>query len=471
MATTAIWDVTDRLKRVIDYAINPDKTAQDRAEKNEGLRQVLEYAKADVKTERQLYVSGINCDPLTAYEQMQRTKRQFQKTDSIVAFHGYQAFAPGEATPEIAHAIGVKLAQELWGDRFEVVVSTHLDKEHLHNHFVLNSVSFIDGRRYYDNKASYALLRRTSDRLCREHALSVIEQPEPGKAKHYGEWKADQEGKPTWRGLIRTDVDQAIAASMTWTQFIAALQKQGYEVKTTVKHMAVRPPGKERFVRLRSLGEDYTEEALKQRILRNRLPRRQPSLPMPRRRRAVCKGTLRSGRKFSGLQALYLRYLYEMGIWPHFRASPRRTHFLLREDLRHLAVITAQTKLLCQHRISSKDQLLDYVSVTRQEMRLLYGERKALYNRLRRCKEESQIVAHKEQIAALSKRLVKFRKEVKLCAGILSRSSEMMTKLYGNEQYKPYRKEDAIHEQWSRGGRSGRQHESAGHRGDGQDFR
>lgn len=208
MATTAIWDVTDRLKRVIDYATNPDKTAQDRAEMDEGLRQVLGYAKADVKTERQLYVSGINCDPLTAYEQMQRTKRQFQKMDGIVAFHGYQAFAPGETTPEMAHTIGVKLAQELWGDRFEVVVSTHLDKEHLHNHFVLNSVSFMDGKRYYDNKASYSLLRRTSDRLCHEHALSVIEQPEPGKAKRYGEWKADREGKPTWRGLIRTNVDQ-----------------------------------------------------------------------------------------------------------------------------------------------------------------------------------------------------------------------------------------------------------------------
>lgn len=471
MATTAIWDVTDRLKRVIDYATNPDKTAQDRAEKNEGLRQVLGYAKADAKTEEQLYVSGINCDPLTAYEQMQRTKRQFQKMDGIVAFHGYQSFAPGETTPETAHTIGVKLAQELWGDRFEVVVSTDLDKEHLHNHFVLNSVSFMDGKRYYDNKASYALLRRTSDRLCREHALSVIEQPEPGKAKHYGEWKADREGKPTWRGLIRTDVDQAIAASMTWTQFIATLQKQGYEVKTTVKHVVVRPPGKERFVRLRSLGDDYTEEALKQRILRNRIPRKPQPLPMPRRRRAVCKGTLRSGRKFSGLQALYLRYLYEMGILPHFRASVRRTHFLLREDLRHLAVITAQTKLLCQHRISSKDQLLDYVSVTRQEMRSLYGERKALYNRLRRCKEESQIVAYKEQIAVLSKRLAALRKEVKLCAGILARSGEMMTKLHGDRKNQPLRREDSIHEQWSRGGRSGRQHESAGHRGDGQDFR
>lgn len=136
-------------------------------------------------------MSGINCDPLTAYEKMQRTKRQFQKTDGIMAFHGYQAFEPGETTPEIAHAIGVKLVQELWGERFEVVVSTHLDKQHLHNYFVLNAASF------FDNKASDALLRQTSDRLYREHMLSVIVQPERGKAAHYGEWKAESDlGRP-----------------------------------------------------------------------------------------------------------------------------------------------------------------------------------------------------------------------------------------------------------------------------------
>ena len=144
-----------------------------------------------------------------------------------------------------------------------------MDKHHLHTHIVLNSVSFMDGKRYYDNNATYALMRQTSDRLCREYSLSVIENPQKGKSKHYAEWKAEQEGKPTWRGLIREDVDKTIAASMTFTQFIAALRKQGYEVKTGVKYMAVRPPGKERFVRLKTLGDDYTEDAIKQRILQN----------------------------------------------------------------------------------------------------------------------------------------------------------------------------------------------------------
>jgi hypothetical protein len=138
MATTAIWDVTDRLDRVIDYAANPEKTENSdfTSPDFQGLRKVLDYTRQDVKTEKQFYVTGINCDLATACEQMGRTKRQYQKQDGILAFHGYQAFAPGEATPETAHAIGVKLAQELWGDRFEVVVSTHLDKQHLHNHFV-----------------------------------------------------------------------------------------------------------------------------------------------------------------------------------------------------------------------------------------------------------------------------------------------------------------------------------------------
>lgn len=467
MATTAIWDVTDRLKRVLDYAANPDKTAE-RGEDG-GLEQVLAYTQADAKTEKQLYVSGVNCDPLTAYEQMQRTKRQFQKTEGILAFHGYQAFAPGEATPEIAHAVGVKLAQELWGDRFEVVVATHLDKQHVHNHFVLNAVSFVDGKRYYDNKASYALLRQTSDRLCKEHALSVIEHPEPGKAKHYGEWQAERENKPTWRGLIRDDVDQAVAASMTMTQFFAALQKQGYEVKTAVKHVAVRPPGKERFVRLRSLGDDYTVEAIKQRILRNRVPKPPATVSKPRRRRAVCKGHFRSGRKLRGLQALYIRYLFQMGVLPVRRGFVKKPTFRLREDMRKLAVLTAQTKLLSTYRMSTQEQLLGFLSEAEEQMQSLYGQRKALYNCIRRCKDEAQIGQYKAQISACSKRLAVLRKEVKLGKGILERSGDMKVAL--SRGMMNDRKEAFTYEHGNRGGQPGRQHELAKHRSDGQNFR
>ena len=463
MATTAIWDVTDRLDRVIDYATNPQKTENlDFSSPSfQGLQNVLAYTQQDAKTEKQFYVTGINCDPATACQQMNRTKLQFQKTGSILAFHGYQAFVPGEATPETAHTIGVKLAQELWGDRFEVVVSTHLDKEHLHNHFVLNSVSFMDGKRYYDNNTTYALMRKTSDLLCREHSLSVIENPKRGKAKHYDEWKAEQENKPTWRGLIREDVDKAVAASMTFTQFIAALRNQSYEVKTGVKYMAVRPPGKERFVRLKTLGDDYTEEAIKQRILQNQNPKRPLPLPEPKRKHCTLKGSIKTARKITGLQALYFHYLYKMGILPRKRASSKRTHFLLREDLRHLEEITAQTKLLCAHHISSKEQLFTYQSTVEQEMSVLYADRKSLYNRIRRCKDEEQVLEYKEQIATFSKELSMLRKEVKLCTGILSRSGEMQEKLSRIKQEEiEQRKEEKTYEQRSRRSGSNRQFKS-----------
>lgn len=217
MATTAIWDVKDRLDRVINYTTNAEKTenVKNSSPDSKGLQNLLGYTVRDDKTEMQFYVTSINCDPASATKQMTQTKLQFQKTGGILAFHGYQSFMPGEATPETAHAIGVKLAQELWGSRFEVVVSTHLDKNHLHNHFVLNSVSFMDGKRYYDNNSTYALMRQVSDRLCKEHSLSVIENPQKGKAKHYAEWKTEVNDKPTWRGLIREDVDKAIAETTT----------------------------------------------------------------------------------------------------------------------------------------------------------------------------------------------------------------------------------------------------------------
>lgn len=394
---------------------------------------------------------------------MSKTKLHFQKTDGILAFHGYQSFAPGEATPETAHAIGVKMAQELWGNRFEVVVSTHLDKNHLHNHFVLNSVSFKDGKRYYDNKTTYSLMRQTSDRLCREYSLSVIENPQRGKSKHYAEWKAEQESKPTWRGLIREDVDKAIDESMTFTQFIANLRRQGYEVKTGVKYMAVRPNGKERFVRLKTLGDDYTEENIKERILKNRTPKRPQVLPEPNRKRYTVRGcmNIRKTRKLTGLQALYFHYLYKMGILPKQCVSRKRTHFLLREDIWHMKRLISQTKLLCTHRIETKEQLLTYQNELKQEMTALINERKSFYNNLRRCKDDKQILAYKEQISGISKKLSLLRREVKLCTGILSRSEDMKQKLLQIKQEQINQgKEEKAHEQRSRSSRSNRQYES-----------
>ena len=186
MAVCEIWDVKGRLDHPIDYAKNPEKTVNPKYTEADlqALGDVMKYATNGEKTEKQFFVTGVNCDPATARDEMMITKGQWQDESEIVCYHGYQSFKQGEVTPEQAHEVGVKLAERMWGDRFQVIVATHLNTDCLHNHFVLNSVSFADGKHYHDNKKNLRLLRKRSDELCREYALSVIEQPS-GRKKPY----------------------------------------------------------------------------------------------------------------------------------------------------------------------------------------------------------------------------------------------------------------------------------------------
>ena len=247
MAVTSIWRINGWLGNVVIYVENPEKTDNPKfyetSEKGaQGLSDVINYAVNSEKTQKVddenteihiSFVSGINCHPSTARDEMLAVKRRFGKEDGTAAYHGYQSFATGEATPEMAHEIGIKLAESLWGDKYQVIVATHLDTEnHLHNHFVVNTVSFIDGIKYYRSAKDYHDMQTTSDKLCREYGLSVIEEPR-GTSKHYGEWRAEQEQRPTWRGIIRVDVDEVIRQSMTERQFFDNLRKRGYEDRHT----------------------------------------------------------------------------------------------------------------------------------------------------------------------------------------------------------------------------------------------
>lgn len=463
MATTKIWDVQDSLGRVLNYAMNPLKTENPEFYAAlHGLEHVLEYTTDGGKTEQQLFVSGVNCFPDSALEEMQDVKLAYGKTGGILAFHAVQSFAPGETSPQQAHEIGVKLARELWGDRFQVIVSTHLDKDHLHNHFVLNSVSFADGKKYYDDLNSYLRMRRASDRLCREYSLSVIENPKPGKSKQYAEWMAEKQGKPTWRSLIRDDLDPLIARSRTWSQFLSALKESGYEVKTDVKYVAVRPPGKPRFTRLKTLGLAYTEDAIKDRILQNIFTQSPEVVPEPKLRRVRLRGNFKDARKLTGLQALYFSYLYKLGVLPRHRPHPKRVHPLLREDVLKLDAITDETRLLCSHHIREREQLLSFQSDSRRQMEGLAAQRKGLYHRIRRCGDPEQKAAYQSQIAGLSKEIAIHRKEVRLCEDILTRSAVMQDKLAAVKEEQE-RKEGKSYESRSRRSRSGHENDVGRH--------
>lgn len=472
MATTSIWAVKGWLGKVVLYIENPEKTENPQfyRQKNmtdvqvQNLSDVIDYAaRLDKTTEaldsesvsvlRQL-VSGINCLPATARDEMLAVKKRFGKEDGVVAYHGYQSFAPGEATPELAHEIGVKLARKLWGEKYQVLVSTHLDKEnHLHSHFVVNTVSFVDGIRYHRTGKDYYEMRTVSDELCREYGLSVVEKPQLGKSKHYGEWRAEQEQRPTWRGLIRSEIDELIRESVSEKQFYYLLRQKGYAIKFG-KDISVRPPGKERFVRLsRNFGAAYTEDGIRRRILSQPLP--QPERQMtdkPRPKTYRVQGSRQAACKITGFRALYFYYCYKLGIFPKGRPQNRtRLHFLLREDLLKLNNISQEVRLLARHQIDTAEQLALYKKEQEVNIRELSAKRRVLQNALRtKAVRDSpkQADAHRAQIRELSERLKALRREVHLCDDIAERSGVMAEKLKAvrEDAQKQRQKEEQQHE-------------------------
>ena len=456
MATTRIWAVKSRPDHVLDYATNPEKTANPAWCKAEyqTMRDVMDYAMNDYKTEHQYYVSALNCHADCARAQMRLTKQQFQKTDGILAFHGYQSFAEGEVDAGTAHKIGVELAKELWPD-FQVIVATHLNTHCFHNHFVLNSVSFLHGGKFNACRASYAKMRAASDRLCKEYGLSVITEHTAYYPKHYAEWDAQERGQPTWRSAIREDVDRAVMASMSFQAFLRSLRDMGYETKTGVKHMAVRPPEKERFVRLRSLGESYTEEAIRGRILKQRAPARPPRTEPPRVLRVRVSGDFHLSKvTWKGLRALYFFYLRKLRA---ARSQPQgKASYLLREDLRLLDALDAQSRFLFRHGIDTADQLADYRGAVDDQLKGLYAERRALNNEQRRTDvPETRFVEIRARIAALSEQAEPLRRDLKLCDAILERSLILKEKA---ERIKRMEQEGKSDVPTRRSGRTNRQY-------------
>lgn len=455
MATTSMWAVKYSLKDVLDYVVNPMKTENKdfNAYEFQGLENVIEYVEDDFKTEKQFYVSGVNCSPYNVYDQMIQTKKAAHKEDSVLAFHGYQSFVSGEVTAEMAHAIGVELAQKMWGDEFEVLVTTHLDKEHYHNHFVVNSVSWATHKRFLNKHKDYDRLRHLSDEICRKYRLSVIDNPKKGK--HYSEWLAEKEKMPTRRTLMIDDVDRAINNSMTFTQFIRYLKLMGYEVKTDVKHIAIRPPGAEIFFRLHKLTKDesYNEENIKLRILNNDIG----FIDMVQEAKPKIyhyQGNVKKSKKITGFRALYVRYMFEMGILPKNAPHKRRVHFLLREDLKYMDKITEETTLLCKRRIETIDDLEKEESIVKNRLESLIKERRCIYNKIRRCRNPDTKEKLQRDVDSLSNEIKKLRKEVKLYEDIKVRSLSMKNKLKTiNEE----RKECEQDERRGRNSRSGRE--------------
>ena len=407
MAYTSIIPV-HRLDNAIHYALDEKKCS--RVQNKESLEGELDKALNKDQSEQDLFQSAIGCTCDTAFEDMCQIKKIWHKEGGVQGFHLVQSFAAGEVTPELAYQIGQEFAEQLLGGRFQAVISTHLNTKCIHNHIVWNSVSIVDGKKYRSNAKSYITqVRRISDELCRKYHLSVIDTQKSEKvARPYVQWLAEQNGKPTWKTPIRQDVDAAVLAAFTWNQFVRELEKKGYALCLQGKYFTLKPPGRDRPVRFKTLGEHYTPEAIRRRILEPK-----PFLPAGKKSR---RRKLRTGgkpmRKLTGLRALYVSYLCKMGALPR---KPSHSSFAVREDIRRLDKRIAQMQFLFKHRIDNREQLAALEQEAEAQISALLRERRMLY----------QQKSNPPDLAVLNEKLYDLRKTAKFCREIAEQSAEM----------------------------------------------
>ena len=409
MAYTSVIPVR-RLDRAVKYVMNKEKTTA------VSLQDALDYAANRDKTEQSCFESSYACTLETAFADMRQTKERWHKSGGVQGYHLVQSFAAGEVTPELAHQIAKELADRVLGGRYEYVIGTHLNTGHIHSHIVWNSVSCVDGKKYRSNYKSYVTeIRAVSDELCRKYKLSVIDtENSKHVAKPYVEWLAEKNGQPTWRTAIRQDVDEAIQQSLTWRQFLNALERNGYEVRMGRKYPVLRPSGKERFVRFKTLGKRYTPEAIQTRILYPRSYR--PYVENPP---TIKHGRLRSGkprRKLTGLRALYYRYLYELGALPR---KPRRPSYAVRQDAYKLDQRIRQMEFLSKHNIDTLAQLETHRKAMQTEIGQLQTKRKQLPKT-----DDVQL-----QCESVHTALKQLRQEERLCRKIAEHSLEVQQHL------------------------------------------
>ena len=415
---------------MIDYAENPDKTT-DPKYLDDDLHRVLAYTENDCKTDRKMYVNTINCPKHDPYGAMMATKRQFGKMGGNVAYHGFQSFKPGEVTPEEAHQIGMETARKMWGDECQIVVTTHLNTDSPHNHFVINSVSFKTGRKFENHVSDHYRLREISDAICAQRGKSVLKE-----ASFYGSEKgaywAHQKGQLTHRDILRRDVDEAIAHCATYNSFARYLRGLGYEFRRDAygSNPSVIAPGWSRAVRLKSLGPQYTPDVIHDRLLANHSKPALYCVIYPQRKRTpllAIEYAYREARKMDGLQLIFAIFLEILKVCTGNNLAENKTlplSPLLREEVRKLDQYIEDYKLLCDCHINTAEELSAFREDIDAQINQLKKQREQIRNRIRRApKTEKNYL--KEQAKAITFQITPLRKQLKIADRIMDRSVRM----------------------------------------------
>ncbi len=424
MATTKIWAIKDSLSRVVNYAKNPEKT------KFSDLKQVLIYAENDEKTidenEKTMYVTGVNCNSKTAYEEMNFVQKKFDKCTGNIAYHAYQSFKTGEVSPELAHKIGVELAKEMWSE-YQVVVATHFNTGTYHNHFVVNSVNMFTGKKFNCNKGTYYHFRELSDKLCRENNLTVIENPK-GKTPR-SIYFAEKRGEPTKYNLMRQAIDEAVAICLTYAQFKKAMYKKGYIINDDPnrKYPTIRSINDKKWARMYQLGEEYLPKSIADKVYQNPYYVQEDFYKLMKPKKNYkqynvykVKSSFKNMKKLSGIDVLFILLFHLLGI--NTRQNVKKHEPLspeMKRAVRKMDRYSNEIRLIVTEKIKTIEDVKSCITRTEEDIEDVIGIRQKYRNKLRNCKDDKLIVEYKQKISDCTTILNRYRKNIKTANYIL----------------------------------------------------
>ena len=405
MAVNKIWAVKSDFGCTINYIENEDKTIDATIKLSDGtvlkdIENVIEYATQTRKTLQhdacKRYVTGLNCCADTAFAEMLMIKKKYEKEDKILAFHAIQSFKPGEVTADIAHEIGVKLAERMWGDRFQVVVTTHLDREHIHNHFVINSVSFLDGKKYYSNKATYELQKKISDELCLDYGLSIIGNTNH-KGTSRGAYRAEQNGRYTIEKIVKEDIDRFIEESGSLSDFLHKMQTAGYRINNEGKYLRIYPYGHSKPIRIDRRFPGYDMDGIVDMISKNNV--------IINHKKYDAGNVRRPYYRYTGYKAKYVRILCQLGRVPANKRQYKSSHYLMREELIQLGTLRNEMNFMIRNHIKTDYDLIYVKAQISKTLESYISERQSLRNKLRRAKGDD--------IEILKSKIQKYNSDIK----------------------------------------------------------
>ena len=422
IAVVKIWKVVTHLDQVVDYAEDHNKT---NLSNFKDLNDLMDYAMNGDKTEESLYISGINCDPNNATKEMIMIKDKYLKKDGILAWHAYQSFKEGEVTPDEAHKIGLELANEMWGDRFQVVVTTHLNTKHYHNHFVLNSVSFLDGKKYNADRNSYAEFRRLNDLICMEHGKSYLSEKKTKSGINYINYQNRGIKYTNYYKKAKEDLDLAIAKASNYDSFKNILINLGYDITVRAGKLSIRGKDYKRNIRIeRYFGEDYSIDNINKQIKGLYLPETRTYY---RNRKPTSILSILSKPKYNSFYSMYIRYCNLLNNYPNYvKKNPLSSS--IKEDVKKLDSFSEQAIMLVNNHIETEDNFYFFLSDKVNELSNLKQKREDLWKKHKTVNDNEKVEIKKE-IDNISDKIKEVNKEVKMCEDIRLRKQDVENNL------------------------------------------